>query len=188
MSYRWGGTCYILGLTGDALDYLIWSELDDRERSGVRSAIADPVVDEDVRSEAATRRSEKLRAIGSEASFFSGLARIDGEFRSIRVAVTPHDFVLLDNWAHVDPETELGRLPRQRITDAVIVDENGNEVADQLIDPVRELDTPEEERYAVLLKRHGENGELPPVSFLFRSGEPAIECRDAYRRFISPGG
>jgi hypothetical protein len=53
------------------------------------------------------------------------------------------------------------------------------------IDPVRELDTREEERYAVLLKRHGANGELPPVSFLFRSGEPALECRDGYRRFIS---
>jgi hypothetical protein len=161
-------------------------ELDDAERSGVRAAIADPVVDEDARSEAAMRRSEKLQAIGSEASFFSGLARIDGEFRSICVAVTPHDFVLLDNWANVDPETELARLPRESITDAVIVDENGNEVADQLIDPVRELDTPEEERYAVLLKRHGTNGELPPISFLFRSGEPARECRDGYRRFSSP--
>jgi hypothetical protein len=36
---------------------------------------------------------------------------------------------------------------------------------------VSELDTPEEERYAVLLKRHGANVELFPVSFLFRSGE-----------------
>ena len=188
MSYWWGGGGYVIRLGGWAIDHILWGDLDDAERSGVRAAIADPVVDEGVRSEAAMRRAEKLQAIGSEASFFSGLARIDGEFRSIRVAVTPDDFVLLDNWTHVDPETELGRLPRQRITDAVIVDENGNEVADQLIDPVRELDTPQEERYAVLLKRHGENGELPPVSFLFRSGEPAIECRDAYRRFISPGG
>lgn len=101
------------------------------------------------------------------------------------MSVTRDDFVLLDNWAHVDPETELGRLPRESIIDAVIVDENGNEVADQLIDPVSELETPEEERYAVLLKRRGENGELPPVSFLFRSGEPALECRDGSRRFIS---
>ena len=184
----WGGTGFILGLTADAIDALMWCELDDQERSGVREAIADPVVDEGVRSEAAMRRSQKLHAIGSEASFFSGLARIDGEFRSIRVAVTPHDFVLLDNWTHVDPETELGRLPRTSIADAVIVDENGNEVADQLIDPVRELDTPEEERYAVQLKWHDENGELPPVSFLFRSGEPALECRDGYRRFIKPRG
>jgi hypothetical protein len=183
MSWGWWG---FTRLAGYVIDHVLWGELDDAERSSVREAIADPVVDEDVRSEAAMRRSEKLQAIGSEASFFSGLARIDGEFRSIRVAVTPHDFVLLDNWAHVDPETELARLPRESITEAVIVDENGNEVADQLIDPVRELDTPEEERYAVLLKRHGTNGELPPVSFLFRSGEPALECRDCYRRFISP--
>lgn len=188
MDSWWGGTGYIIHLTGCAIDHILWGELDDAELSGVRTAIADPVVDEDVRSEAAMRRSEKLQAIGSEASFFSGLARIDGEFRSIRVSVTPHDFVLLDNWTHVDPETELGRLPRESITDAVIVDDNGNEVADQLIDPVSALDTPEEERYAVLLKRHGVKGELPPVSFLFRSGEPALECRDGYRRFISPRG
>jgi hypothetical protein len=98
------------------------------------AAMADLAADEHLRSEAATHRSEKLQAIGSEATFFSGLARIDGEFRSIRVAVTPHDFVLFDNWTHLDPDTELARLPRDSITDAVIVDETGNEVADQLLD------------------------------------------------------
>jgi hypothetical protein len=60
----------------------------------------------------------------------------------------------------------------------VIVDETGNEVADLLLDPIRELEKPEEERYAVMLKRRDGNGALPPVSFLFRSGEPARECRD----------
>lgn len=188
MGYSWGGAGFMIPIIGHVIDLIIWGELDDAERSGARTAIADPVVDEDVRSEAAMLRSGKLQAIGSEASFFSGLARIDGEFRSIRVSVTPDDFVLLDNWAHVDPETELGRLPRESITDAVIIDENGNEVADQLIDLVSELDAPEQERYAVLLKRREANGELPPVSFLFRSGEPALECRDGYRRFISQRG
>lgn len=89
--------------------------------------LADLAADEDLRYEAATRRSERLLAIGSEATFFSGLARIDGEFRSIRVAVTPHDFVLFDNWTHLNPVTELARLPRDSIIDAVIVDETGNE-------------------------------------------------------------
>jgi hypothetical protein len=70
----------------------------------------------------------------------------------------------------------------------VIVDESGNEVADQLLDPIRELETPEEERYSVVLKRRDGSAALPPVSFLFRSGEPALECRDHYRRFISPRG
>src|SRR5262245_32336754 len=65
VSYWWG-TGFILRLTGVALDYLIWSELDEAERSGVREAIADPVVDEEVRAEALMRRSEKLHAIGSE--------------------------------------------------------------------------------------------------------------------------
>jgi hypothetical protein len=165
--------------------YLLWSVLDDVELEDARAAMAD-LADEDLRVEAAMRRSEKLRAIGSEASFFSGLARIDGEFRSVRVAVTAQDFVLLDNGTQADPETELARFPRQSITDVLIVDEKGNEVADQLINPIRELETPEEERYAVLLKRHDASGVPQPVSFLFLSGEPALECRDRYRPLIGP--
>jgi hypothetical protein len=166
-----------------SIGYVLWGALNDTELEYARAGMASLAEDQDLRHEAAMRRSKKLRAIGSAATFFSGLARVDGEFRSIRVAVTPQDFVLLDNWNH-DPETELARLPRESIAHAVIVDENGLEVADALIDPVRELETPQEERYAVVLKRHGPSGELPRVSFLFRSGEPALECRDRYRRFI----
>jgi hypothetical protein len=164
--------------------YVIWGALQDAELEHARDATAELAADQELRAQAAMRRSEKLRAIGSEATFFSGIARIGDQFRSTSVAVTPSDFVLLENWTHDDPETELARLPRESITDAVIVDENGSEVADELIDPIRELETPEEERYAVVLKRHDPNGVLPPVSFLFRSGEPALECRDRYRRFI----
>ena len=168
--------------------YLLWGMLRDAELEDARATMADLAADEDLRLESAMRRSEKLRAIGSEASFFSGLARIDGEFRSVRVAVTARDFVLLDGWTHIDPDTELARFPRESVTDAVIVDENGNEIADQLINPIRELETPEEERYAVLLKRHDASGVPQPVSFLFRSGEPALACRDRYLRFIGPRG
>jgi hypothetical protein len=175
-------------LYGDVA-YLLWGMLHDVELEDARAAMADLAVDEDLRHEAAMRRSEKLRAIGSEATFFSGLARIDGELRSVRVAVTAQDFVLLDNWTHFDPDTELARFPRESITDVLIVDEIGNEVADQLINhPIRELETPEDERYAVVLKRHDGSDQLPPASFLFRSGEPALECRDRYRRFIAPRG
>jgi hypothetical protein len=184
----WGSAPGLLiGAIGRLYD-IIRDRPPDAEPSAARAAMADLAADEDLRYEAATRRSVKFQAIGSEATFFSGLARIDGEFRSILVAVTPRDFVLFDDWTHLDPDTELTRLPRDSITDAVIVDETGNEVADQLPDPIRELETPEEERYTVVLKRHDANGELPPVSFLFRSGEPALECRDGYRRFISPRG
>jgi hypothetical protein len=171
------------GMYGN-IGYIVWGLLQDAELSQVHAAMANLLADQELRHEAAMARSEKLRAIGSEATFFSGLARIDEEFRSIRVAVTPHDFVMLDNWTHLDPDTELARLPRESIADAEIVDENGNKVADELIDPIRELGTPEEERYAVVLKRQDASGALPPVSFLFRSGEPALECRDNYRRFI----
>ena len=176
----------LIGAIGRAID-IILDRRHDAEPSAAQ-AMADLAADEDLRSGAATRRSERLLAIGSEATFFSGLARIDGEFRSIRVAVTPHDFVLFDNWTHLDPVTELARLPRDSIIDAVIVDETGNEVADQLLDPVRELETPEEERYQVVLRRRNASGALPPVPFLFRSGEPALACRDQYRGFIGARG
>ncbi len=166
--------------------YLLWGTLQEADLSRARAAMAELVADQDLRHEGAMRRSEKLRAIGSEATFFSGLARIDDEFRSILVAVTLRDFVLLDNWTHLDPVTELARVPRESVMDAVIVDENGNEVADELIDPIRELETPEEERYAVVLNRRDASGALAPISFLFRSGEPAVGCRDRYRRFIRP--
>ena len=171
------------GATRAGVAYVIWGGLHDLELDDARAAMASLTEDEALRHEAAMRRTEKLRAIASEATFFSGLARVDGEFRSILVAVTAQDFVLLDNWNH-DPEAEFARLPRESITHAVIVDENGLEVADALIDPIRELETSQEERYAVVLKRHDRSGELTPVSFLFRSGEPAVECRDRYRRFI----
>jgi hypothetical protein len=163
-----------------------WNALQDDELAVVDEAFVDPAPDEDARAEAAIRRSEKLRAIGSLATFSSGVARIDGEFRSVGVAVTLEDFVLLDNWTHLDPETDLARLPRDTIADAVVVDENGDEVADALVDPICELDSPAEARYAVVLRRCGPSGALQPVSFLFRSGEPALECRDRYRRFIRP--
>jgi hypothetical protein len=171
--------------THAGIAYLLWGTLHDLELDEARAAMASFAEDEALRHEAAMRRSEKLRAIASEATFFSGLARVNGEFRSTLVAVTSQDFVLLDNWNH-DPETEFARLARKSITQAVIVDENGLEVADALIDPIRELETPQEERYAVVLKRQDPNGELPPVSFLFRSGEPALVCRDYYRRFVEP--
>ena len=180
------GAGLLIGAIGRAID-IILDRRHDAEPSA-HAAMADLAADEDLRYEAATRRSERLLTIGSEATFFSGLARFDGEFRSIRVAVTPHDFVLFDNWTHLDPDTELARLPRDSIIDAVIVDETGNEVADQLLDPIRELETPEEERYQVVLKRRDASGALPTVSFHFRSGEPALACRDQYRGFIGPRG
>jgi hypothetical protein len=184
---RFGSASHDLlaGATQASIVYVVWGDLHDLELEDARAAMASLAEDETIRHEAALRRSEKLRAIASEATFFSGLARVDGEFRSILVAVTSQDFVLLDNWNH-EPETEFARLRREGIMQAVIVDENGLEVADALIDPIRELETPQEERYAVVLKRQDASGELPPVSFLFRSGKPALECRDRYRGFIRP--
>ena len=95
---------------------------------------------------------------------------------------------MLDEWTHLDPDPELARFPSESITEEVIVDENGNEVADQLINPIRELETSKEERYAVVLKRQAANALPQRVSFLFLSGEPALECRVDFRRFIRSRG
>jgi hypothetical protein len=156
------GAGLLLGAIGRAIDVIIRDRQHDAEPLSADAAMPDLAADEDLRYEAPTRWSEKLQAIGSEATFFSGLARIDGEFRSIRVAVTPRDFVLFDNWTHLNPVTELACLPRDSIIDAVIVDETGNEIADQLLDPIPELETPVEERYALVLKRRDASGALPP--------------------------
>jgi hypothetical protein len=48
--------------------YLFWGVLHDVQLEDARAAMADLAADEDLRHEAAMRRSEKLRAIGSEAS------------------------------------------------------------------------------------------------------------------------
>jgi hypothetical protein len=66
----WGSAWLLIGAIGRAIDII-------RDRPH-DAAMADLAADEDLRSEAATHRSEKLQAIGSEATFFSGLARIDG--------------------------------------------------------------------------------------------------------------
>lgn len=79
------------GARDAGIGYLVWGALHDSELEYAHSLMADLTEDQDIRHEAAMRRSEKLRAIGSEATFFSGLARIDGELRSVRVAVTPRN-------------------------------------------------------------------------------------------------
>ena len=64
--------------------FLLWDMLADDDLDYARAAMADLAWDQDLRHQAASRRSEKLRAIGSQATFFSGLARIDGDFRSVQ--------------------------------------------------------------------------------------------------------
>ena len=76
----WGGAGILTVAIGRAID-IILDRGHDPEPSA-DAAMADLAADEALRSEAATRRSEKLQAIGSEANSFSGLARIDGQFRS----------------------------------------------------------------------------------------------------------
>jgi hypothetical protein len=63
--------------------YLPWDMLVDDDLDYARAAMADLAWDQGLRHQAALRRSEKLRAIGSQATFFSGLARINGDFRSV---------------------------------------------------------------------------------------------------------
>jgi hypothetical protein len=96
ISLHVGGAGVLIGGIGHVID-IILDRGHDAEPSAARTAIADLAADGDLPYEAVTRRSENLQAIGSEATLFSGLARIDGEYRSIRVAVTPHYFVLFDN-------------------------------------------------------------------------------------------
>ena len=58
--------------------YLLWDMLVDDDLDYARAAMADLAWDQDLRHQAALRRSEKLRAIGSQATFFSGLRASTG--------------------------------------------------------------------------------------------------------------
>ena len=100
------------GATRAGVAYVIWGFLHDDELDSARAAMASLA-----RMRPSGTRRQCVVARSSEPSdrrrpSSRALRRVDGEFRSIRVAVTPQDLVLLDDWNH-DPETELARLPRR---------------------------------------------------------------------------
>jgi hypothetical protein len=138
---------------------------------------------QDLSAEAQIARSRKLESVGSVASFFGGLVKVAGVMRPVTVVATPTGFVLLDAQAEANPTGELGRIAKADVANVRILDENGLEVADASIDPVRELDTPQQERYTVVLDRADASGSS--VSFLFLSGEPALFARDRFRQHLA---
>jgi hypothetical protein len=133
-------------------------------------------------------RSRKLESLGSTGSFFGGLVKIHGVLRPVIVVATPTEFVLLDAQAEANPTGELGRIAKKDVARVRIVDENGLDAWEASIDPVRELETPQEERYTVVLERADGSG--TSVSFLFLSGEPALFARNRFRDLLgaSPDG
>jgi hypothetical protein len=166
---------------------VLWYVLQDVERAEARAALDRFAAADDARGAALQARTSTLVEIGSRATFPSGLARIDGVFVPVTVAVTDDDFVLLDARAVLDPTTELGRIPRATVAGVEVVDAHGEPVADEAIDPVRELEHPPE-GYTLVLRRADAGGTLPSVGFLFRSGEPALTCRDRFRAHVDGPG
>jgi hypothetical protein len=138
---------------------------------------------EDATDEARMARSRKLDSLGSVGSFFGGLVRIGETLRPVLVVATPTEFVLLDAQTEANPTGELARIAKADVSSVRILDENGFDVSHASLDPVRELETPEEEKYTVVLDRADGSG--TSVSFLFLSGEPASFARNRFRQLIA---
>jgi hypothetical protein len=87
-----------LGMYGSPyVVYLLWSVLDDVKLEDARAAWP---TSRWMRTSVMRRRCVETRSCGRSARRrpSSGLARIDGELRSVRVAVTAQDLVLLESW------------------------------------------------------------------------------------------
>ncbi len=137
----------------------------------------------DASAEAGRARAAKLESLGSRGAFFGGLVRIADVVRPAMVVATPTEFVLLDADEEANPTGELGRIAKADVKAVRLVDGNGNDVADGSIDPVRELDTPGDDTYGVVLERA--DGSSASVSFMFLSGEPALFARDRFRDHLA---
>ena len=55
------------------------------------------------------------------------------------VAVTPHDFVLFDKTGHTGSDRRSSHASHETASPSAVIDEDetGNEVADQILDPIR---------------------------------------------------
>jgi hypothetical protein len=137
----------------------------------------------DATADARIARSRKLEALGCVGSFFGGLVKVAEVLRPVLVVATPTEFVLLDAQTEANPTGELGRIAKADVAGVRILDENGFDVSGASLDPVRELETPQEEKYTVVLDRADGSG--TSVSFLFLSGEPATFARNRFRQLLA---
>jgi hypothetical protein len=151
----------------------------DAEAEQVAGQLRRLVAQQDASEEAREARSRALEAMGSQGMFFGGVVTLGDAARPVMVVSTPDAFVLLDADTNANPTGELARIPKKDVASVTLVDANGNEVADASIDPIRELDTPGDDRYAVVLRRADGSG--TSVSFTFLSGEPAVFAK---KRFV----
>jgi hypothetical protein len=149
----------------------------------VRADLARLAQVQEASEQARRARSRKLEALGSRGSFFGGLVKIGEVTRPVLVVATPGSFVLLDADTEIDPTGELARIDKKDVGGVRMLDANGGDVSDITIDPVRELDTPGQDTYTVVLDRA--DGSATSVSFVFLSGEPAGFARDRFRTFLA---
>jgi hypothetical protein len=155
----------------------------DAQEAQVRADLRRLAQLQEATDDARMARSRKLESLGSIGSFFGGLVKVAGVLRPVLVVATPTEFVLLDAQAEANPTGELGRIAKIDVAAVRILDENGIDVSGASLDPVRELETPQEERYTVVLDRADGSGSS--ISFLFLSGEPATFARDRFRQLLA---
>jgi hypothetical protein len=154
----------------DALPTSVGPRGDDREVERLNAEYRALVARRDLMDQAGLNRSKKLAAVGSKASFPGGLAKVGESLQPVMLVVTDSDVIALHGDVDADPTGEIARIPRSGIAEVHLTDTRGNPVAASALDPVREFETPEEERYTIVFER---SDAQPPFSLLFLSGEPA---------------
>jgi hypothetical protein len=138
--------------------------------------------------EAKEARIRKLTSIGSGEVFPAGfvIMQAPGGRHRIRydviVAVTEHDFVVLNADVQHDPDGEIGRIRRADVTGVRMLDEAGNPISMTQARDVLELDEPEHS-YVVALDGRVEEAEAN--AFVFRSLSVADEARRDFERNLA---
>lgn len=130
--------------------------------------------------DARQRRTRKLAELRSERVIPMGLALLERagepERRAAVAVVTPEDLVVLDANAVTDPETELARIPRARVSRLRVVDGSGAEIPAGASDATRLEPEP-----CALLVDLGGGGS---AAFGFRSSSVAHDARTALARYV----
>ena len=171
-----------------------WLMLDDVLRSMPRTSDAmDVFVEEQQkmrrREDAREARNRKLTSIGSGEVFPAGevILQENGSShrikKSVVVAVTNDDLVVLNADVMRDPDGEIGRIRKADVTGVRMVDEAGTPIAMTLSRDVVELSEPDHLYLVAIDRRAGESAASD--AFTFHSLSVADEARRDFERTLA---
>jgi hypothetical protein len=135
-------------------------------------------------------RDELLGSLGAVRTFSVGAAIVAGpdgqpDPRLATAVVTADELVLMEAHVAIAPDEIIGRIPLAEITGIRLLDEFGDPVAANDVDPVLELDAPLR-RFVVWLERRAEDGSKTSNAFVFLAGSVAREAMHHFERLLQP--